>query len=162
MLCKVLYQIALQELQLKKMGLSYQKARFITDRTDEEEYEKQRKKWLEETWPAILKKARKDKSVILSGDEVSFAMWGSLSRTWAPIGQQPLVKTKGIRKGLKMYGVIEFEGGGFHYMESLQYVLKPKSFRELKNAGVPSNLIEKLKLLKDEQFKTYAAFTEQL
>ncbi len=147
---------------LKKMGLSYQKAGFITDRTDEEEYEKQRKKWLEETWPAILKKAKKDRSVILFGDEVSFAMWGSLSRTWAPIGQQPLIKTKGIRKGLKMYGVIEFEGGGFHYMESLQYVLRPKSLKELKKAGVPDDLIAQLKSLKDEQFKTLSDFTERL
>jgi len=147
---------------LKKMGLSYQKAGFITDRIDEEEYEKQRKKWLEDTWPAILEKAKKDKSVILFGDEVSFAMWGSLSRTWAPIGQQPLIKTKGIRKGLKMYGVIEFEGGGFHYMESLQYVLKPKSLRELKKSGVPEDLIMKLKPLKDEPFKTLVDFTKQL
>lgn len=147
---------------LKKMGLSYQKAGFITDRIDEEEYEKQRKTWLQTTWPAILEKAKKDKSVILFGDEVSFAMWGSLSRTWAPIGQQPLVKTKGIRKGLKMYGVIDFEGGGFHYMESLQYVLKPKSFRELKKAGVPESVVNQLKPLKDENFKTHAAFIKQL
>nr|CAA6805515.1 MAG: Unknown protein [uncultured Thiotrichaceae bacterium] len=34
-------------------------------------------------------------------------MWGSLSRTWSRRGQQPLVKTTGIRKGLKVYGVIE-------------------------------------------------------
>ncbi len=147
---------------LKKMGLSYQKAAFMSDRTDEEKYEKQRKKWLEETWPAILKQAKKEGSVILFGDEVSFAMWGSLSRTWAPIGQQPLIKTKGIRKGLKMYGVIEFEGGGFHYMESLQYIVKPKSLKELKKAGVPENVVKQLKPLKDEQFKTLAAFTEQL
>ncbi len=61
-----------------------------------------------------------------------------------------------------MYGVVEFEGGGFHYMESLQYVLKPKSLRELKKSGVPEDLIMKLKPLKDEQFKTLVDFTEQL
>lgn len=147
---------------LKKMGLSYQKAGFITDKIDEEEYEKQRKKWLEETWPSILKRAKKENAVILFGDEVSFAMWGSLSRTWAPRGQQPLVKTKGIRKGLKMYGVIEFEGGSFHYMESLQYTLKPKSFKMLKEDGVPEDVRGLLKPLKDEGFKTQTLFIERL
>ena len=147
---------------LKKMGLSYQKAAFITDRVDEEKYRQERKKWLQETWPSLLKKSKQDKAVILFGDEVSFAMWGSLSRTWAPRGQQPLVKTKGVRKGLKMYGVIEFEGGGFHYMESLHYGLKPKSIRDLKQAGLPSELLERLKPLKGKTFKTQAALLNQL
>lgn len=147
---------------LKKMGLSYQKAGFITDRVDEERYRQERKKWLEETWPRLLEKAKQDQAVILFGDEVSFAMWGSLSRTWAPRGQQPLVKTKGIRKGLKMYGVIEFEGGGFHYLESLHYALKPKSFRDLKHAGLASELAERLKPLKAKTFKTQTAFLQQL
>jgi transposase len=147
---------------LKKMGLSYQKAGFITDRVDEEKYRQERKKWLEETWPTLVEKAKQDKAVILFGDEVSFAMWGSLSRTWAPRGQQPLVKTKGVRKGLKMYGVIEFEGGGFHYMESLHYALKPKSFRDLKQAGLPSELLQRLKPLKGKTFKTQTAFLNQL
>ncbi|MCP4260160.1 MAG: IS630 family transposase [Planctomycetes bacterium] len=147
---------------LKKMGLSYQKAGFITDRVDEEHYRQERKKWLEQTWPSLVKKAKQDKAVILFGDEVSFAMWGSLSRTWAPRAHQPLVKTKGVRKGVKMYGVIEFEGGAFHYMESLHYGLKPKSFRGLKQAGLPSEWLERLKTLKDKTFKTQSAFTKQL
>jgi len=56
--------------------------------------------------------------VILFGDEVSFAQWGSLCRTWAPRGKQPLIKTTGIRKGLKMFGAIEFFKGSFHYTET--------------------------------------------
>jgi hypothetical protein len=55
---------------------------------------------LETTLPAIIKKAKAENSVVLFGDEVSYAMWDSLSRTWMPIGQQPTVKTTGIRKGL--------------------------------------------------------------
>lgn len=147
---------------LKKMGLSYQKAGFITDRVDEAHYRQERKRWREQTWPHLLEKAKQDQAVILFGDEVSFAMWGSLSRTWAPRGQQFLVKTKGIRKGLKMYGVIEFEGGGFHYLESLHYALKPKSFRDLKHAGLPRELCERLKPLKAKTFKTQTAFLKQL
>jgi transposase len=71
---------------LKKMGLSYQKARFISDKCDIESYEKARQKWTDVTWPQILREAKKTNAVILFGDEISFAMWGSLARTWAPIG----------------------------------------------------------------------------
>ena len=101
---------------LKKMGLSFQKAAFEAERTDDNK--KKRKEWGDKTWPEILKKANEIFAVILFGDEVSFAQWGSLSRTWAPIGKQPKIKTKGKRKGLKMFGTIEFFKGAFHYMET--------------------------------------------
>ncbi len=104
---------------LKKMGFSVQKACFVSDKRSVEEYEKARKEWQEETWPSILKQARRDNAVILFGDEVSFAMWGSLCRTWSRRGEQPVVRTKGIRKGAKMFGAIDFFKGSFHYMESL-------------------------------------------
>jgi len=101
---------------LKKMGFSFQKAAFEAERT--EVNEQKRKEWLEIKWPKILKEAKEKKAVILFADEVSFAQWGSLSKTWAPIGQQPKIKTKGKRKGLKMFGAIEFFGGSFQYMEA--------------------------------------------
>ena len=147
---------------LKKLGLSYQKARFISDRQEEEAYQVARKKWLEETLPAIIKKAEEDNSVVLFGDEVSFAMWGSLARTWAPIGQQPTVKTTGIRKGLKMFGTIELKGGNFQYQQSLAYVLKPKSLKLLKEAKLPPELLALLKTLKNEQYATKHLFLTAL
>ena len=101
---------------LKKIGLSFQKAAFEADRTGVNE--EKRKEWIEKTWPEILKLAKETNTVILFGDEVSFAQWGSLSRTWAPIGKQPKIKTKGKRRGLKMFGAIEFFGGSFQYMEA--------------------------------------------
>ncbi|RKZ89527.1 MAG: hypothetical protein DRR19_11460 [Candidatus Parabeggiatoa sp. nov. 1] len=103
------------------MGLSYQKARFISVRPDEYEYEKARQEWTDITWPHILKEAKKTNAVILFGDEVSFAMWGSLARTWVHQSKQPVVKTTWIRKGLKMFDAIEFKGGNFQDMESLAY-----------------------------------------
>jgi len=143
---------------LKKIGLSYQKARFISDKEDEEKYEKAKKEWKEKTWPEIVKKAKEENSVILFGDEVSFALWGSLARTWAEIGQQPTVKTKGIRKGLKMFGVIEVKGYGFQYMESLSYSLKAKSLKLLKDEQLPTELLNALKTLKNEQYQTQTDF----
>jgi transposase len=40
---------------LKKLGLSYQKARFICDRADEEAFQRARQQWVEQTWPSILR-----------------------------------------------------------------------------------------------------------
>lgn len=102
---------------LAKIGISYQKAKFEAARLDDEDHKEMRKEWDEKTWPEILKKAHDLNAVILFGDEVSFAQWGSLSKTWGPIGKQPKIKTCGKRKGLKMFGVIEFASGGFEYME---------------------------------------------
>ena len=99
---------------LKKMGLTYQKAAFESDHLDEEK----REYWVNVQWPKILEEAKEKKAVILFCDEVSFAQWGSLARTWAPKGKQPKIKTTGKRKALKMFGAIEFFGGSFHYMES--------------------------------------------
>ena len=147
---------------LKKLGFSYQKARFISDRQEEEAYQIARKKWLEETLPAIIKKAEAENSVVLFGDEVSFAMWGSLARTWAPIGQQPTVKTTGIRKGLKMFGTIELKGGNFQYQQSLAYILKPKSLKLLKEAKLPTELLALLKTLKNQQYATQELFLKAL
>ncbi len=147
---------------LKKMGLSYQKAKFISDKVDEEEYRKAREKWIDETWPQILEKAKRNNSIILFGDEVSFAMWGSLARTWAPRGKQPVVKTKGCRKGLKMFGAIEFKSGRLHFMESLAYSLTPKSLKQLKEEDVPEELLTQLKKLKNEKYKTKEEYLQAL
>lgn len=146
---------------LKKIGLSYQKARFISDRLDEEEYLKKRAEWIEKTLPEILLEAKEKGAIVLFGDEVSFAMWGSLGRTWAPIGKQPEVKTTGIRKGLKMYGAIEVRDGDFHYRESLQYRLTQKSFTALKNAGMPLDEVKSLrKSLGKKMYRTQQAFLD--
>ncbi len=105
--CRLLHQI----------GLTYQKAAFVSDKRDDEEHERTRRRWEQETWPSIVKRARQLKAVILFGDEVSFAQWGSLCRTWAPRGKQPKVPTCGKRKGMKVFGVIEVAHGDFLSLE---------------------------------------------
>ena len=102
---------------LKSIGLSFQKAKFVSDHEDDEEHRKKRAAWDNEVWPEILRKSGEKKGIILFVDEVSFAQWGSLAKTWAPKGKQPTVKTCGKRKGLKMFGSVEFKDGGFIYME---------------------------------------------
>lgn len=92
---------------LANLGLSYQKARFVSDHLDPE----RRRVWREETWPAILAEAKRRGAVLLFGDEATFAQWGSLSYTWAPRGQQPEVRTCGKRKGDKVFGLIDYGSG---------------------------------------------------
>ena len=92
---------------LRNLGFSYQKARFDSDHLND----KQREAWLTATWPAILKAARRTGALLLFGDEASFAQWGSLAYTWAPRGQQPVVKTGGKRKGYKVFGLIDYFTG---------------------------------------------------
>lgn len=110
----VTYSVKYLPALLKKIGLSFQKAAFVSDHLDEEK----RAEWKNVTWPKILRRAKRLGADIFFGDEVSFAQWGSLGRTWAPIGKQPKIKTTGKRKALKMFGAIELFSGKFRYMET--------------------------------------------
>ena len=92
---------------LHHLGFSHQKARFVSDHLDEAA----RQRWVQEEWPKILAQAQQLGASLFFGDEVSFALWGSLSYTWALVGHQPLVKTTGKRKGYKVFGAIEFFSG---------------------------------------------------
>ncbi len=92
---------------LQNLGFSYQKARFVSDHLDET----RRRVWIEQEWPAILRTARQRGALLLFGDEASFAQWGSLSYTGAPVGQQPLIPTCGKRKAYKVFGLIDYFTG---------------------------------------------------
>lgn len=96
---------------LKNLGFSYQKARFVSDHLDEVK----RLVWLTQVFPDFKRQAQAAGGWLLFGDEASFAQWGSLSYTWAPIGQQPTVATSGKRKGYKVFGLIDFFSGRLFY-----------------------------------------------
>ncbi len=118
---------------LKHLGFSYQKAKFVSDHLDEVA----RQRWCTRTWPAIVRQARAKKALLLFGAEASFPQWGTLSYTWAPVGQQPVLETCGQRKGWKVFGLLDYLSGRlFHqglegqlhsasYIAFLQQVLDP-------------------------------------
>jgi transposase len=146
---------------LGKVGLSYQKARFVSDRHEDPNHERARGAWVEQTWPAIVKQAQASGAVILLADEVSFALWGSWSRTWAPRGQQPGVKTTRRRKGMKLFGAIEFFSGAFYYREAVGYRLSATALKRLKTEGVPAaEVVRTLSALKGQRFETDSAFLQ--
>ncbi len=107
----MLYNVHYLSELLGNLGFSFQKARFVSDHLDEAK----RQVWLQENWPRFLARAKAVKGLVLFGDEASFAQWGSLGYTWAPIGQQPLSKTTGKRKAYKVFGAIEFFTGRLFY-----------------------------------------------
>ena len=92
---------------LHSLGFSFQKARFVADHLDAV----QRAAWLAYRWPAWRAQAEAAGGLLLFGDEASFAQWGSLGYTWAPIGQQPVVKTTGKRKAYKVWGMLDYFSG---------------------------------------------------
>jgi transposase len=107
----VLYSVHYVAELLGNLGLTYQKARFVSDHLDEA----RRQRWRTQEWPALVAEARRRKALLLFADEASFAQWGSLGYTWAPRGQQPLVKTCGKRKGYKVWGLIDYFTGRLFY-----------------------------------------------
>ena len=96
---------------LKNLGFSYQKARFVSDHLDPVA----RERWLSVSWPSIVQEAKDRGALLLFADEASFAQWGSLSYTWAPRGEQPVIKTTGKRKGYKVMGMIDYFSGRLFY-----------------------------------------------
>ncbi len=117
--------------------MSYQKARFISDRQDEEGYKQARRVWVEETWPAILKQAQARGAVILFADEVCFALWGSLSRDLgaarsATGGQDP----GAAQEDEAVWG------------------------DRVKAQGVPAEVVQALRPLKGQRFETEGAFLQ--
>jgi transposase len=103
----VLYNVHYVSELLRNLDFSYQKARFVSDHLNDAK----RDVWVRETWPAIVQAAQRTGALLLFGDEASFAQWGSLAYTWAPRGQQPMVKTGGKRKGYKVFGLIDYCSG---------------------------------------------------
>jgi transposase len=102
----VLYNVHYVTELLHNLGYTYQKARFVSDHLDEAG----RVRWLDQ-WAAIAQEVLMRGARLLFGDEASFAQWGSLGYTWAPRGEQPLVKTTGRRKAYKVWGVVDWFSG---------------------------------------------------
>jgi transposase len=108
---RVTYHVQYLAALLKNLGFSFQKARFVSDHLDAVA----RAAWLASTWPAWRAQAEAARGLLLFGDEASFAQWGSLGYTWAPVGQQPVVKTTGRRRAYKVFGLIECFSGRLFY-----------------------------------------------
>lgn len=68
------------------------------------------KQWLEKEYPAIKKRAHKEKAVIYFGDETGMRSDHQAGRSYAPAGETPVIKKTGQRFSLNMISAISNRG----------------------------------------------------
>lgn len=75
-----------------------------------EQKPEQVKQWLEKEYPAIKKRAQKEKAIIYFGDETGMRSDHQAGRSWAPAGETPVIKRTGNRFSLNMISAISNRG----------------------------------------------------
>lgn len=98
-----------------------------------EQKPEQVKKWLEEEYPAIEKRAKLEKATIYSGDETGCRSDHQAGRGYAPKGHTPIVSATGKRFTVDMISAISNRG-------HLQFMLMEKGF----NSGVFKIFLEQM------------------
>jgi transposase len=68
------------------------------------------RRWLAETYPAIRAQARREGGVVLWLDEMGVRSDAAAGRSWAPVGQTPVIKRTGKRFGVNMISAISNAG----------------------------------------------------
>jgi transposase len=67
-------------------------------------------RWLAETYPAICAQARREGGVVLWLDEMGVRSDAATGRSWAPVGQTPVIKRTGKRFRVNMISAISNAG----------------------------------------------------
>lgn len=75
-----------------------------------EQKPEQVKQWLEQEYPAIKKRALKEKATIYFGDETGMRSDHQTGRSYAPAGKTPTVKSTGQRFSINMISAISNKG----------------------------------------------------
>jgi transposase len=68
------------------------------------------RRWLEEIYPQIVKRARRERAEILWADESGLRSDHTAGRTWAPVGQTPVTRGTGKRFKANMIAAISNTG----------------------------------------------------
>ena len=91
---------------LIRLGLSFQKP--------EKRYSQQDKnlvkQWINKEWPAIQDWAQKNRAIIYFEDESGVSLAPVVGKTWAPIGETPIVRVTGKRGGVLAMSAISPSG----------------------------------------------------
>jgi transposase len=127
------YQISLSlprvGAMLKEMGLTVQKPQYRAWQQDGALVEQ----WKQETYPALERKAKREKADIYFGDEAGVRSDYHAGTTWAPRGKTPVVATTGARFSVNMISAISPRG-------QLRFMLT----HDRVNAGVFLGFLNKL------------------
>jgi len=68
-------------------------------------------RWQRETYPALVRRARDEKADIYFWDESGFRADSVQGKTWAPIGQTPVVQVPGQRQSISAASAVSARGG---------------------------------------------------
>jgi transposase len=68
------------------------------------------RRWLSETYPAIVAAAKREGGVVLWLDEMGVRSAAAAGRSWAPVGQTPVIKGTGKRFRVNMISAISNQG----------------------------------------------------
>jgi transposase len=68
------------------------------------------RRWLAETYPAICARARREGGVVLWLDEMGIRSDAAAGRSWAPVGQTPVIKGTGKRFRVNMISAVSNAG----------------------------------------------------
>jgi transposase len=91
---------------LARQGLTVQKPLQRAYQRDPEAIER----WQRETYPALARQARRDGAEIAFWDESGFRADGVQGKTWAPVGQTPVVKVPGQRQSISAASAVSPRG----------------------------------------------------
>lgn len=91
---------------LARLGLTVQKPLQRAYQRDPEAIER----WRRETYPALAEQARRDGAEISFWDESGFRADGVQGKTWAPVGQTPVVKVPGQRQSISAASAVSPRG----------------------------------------------------
>jgi len=91
------------------------------------------RRWREETWPELRRRARRERRVLVFEDESGFYLLPGLVRTYAPEAQTPVIREKQTRDHLSVMGGLTPEGkvytlvrqeslNGLHTIEFLKHL----------------------------------------
>ena len=68
-------------------------------------------RWQQETYPAIVRKAKREQAEIYFWDESGFRADAVQGKTWGAKGQTPVVKVPGQRQGISAASAVNSKGG---------------------------------------------------
>lgn len=91
---------------LKLLGFSPQRPVYRALQRDEE----RRKKWMNETFPAIKERADRERASIFFADEAGCRNDHHSGTTWAPVGDTPVVEFTGKMESIGMVSAISMRG----------------------------------------------------
>lgn len=89
---------------LKRLGWSNQKPEYRSVEWDKATIDE----FVDEKWPNILKRAKKDERAIVFVDETKFRLLPTFKKTWAPKGERPVVEAAGLFEFIAVIGALSY------------------------------------------------------